>query len=147
VDAHRLAPGSAEGAAPINVCKNADFSSLLLTPNTYALGEFGDGPAVVAQELVDVRRPDDMWPSMLEGAYSVYLKMDTQGWDGEVLEGASGVLDQVAALQTEVSVKVIYDGVPPWTESLQRLERWATSCGGCFPSLSTDAYELSSSTA
>jgi hypothetical protein len=88
---------------------------------------------VVAYELVDVRRPDDMWPSMVEGASPVYLKMDTQGWDGEVLEGASGVIDQVAALQTEVSVKAIYDGMPPWRESLQRLERLGYELSGLFP--------------
>jgi FkbM family methyltransferase len=130
--AHRLALGSSDSTMSINVSSNTSFSSLL-TRNEYAAREFGDAPAVVSQEQVRVRRLDDVWPSMAASASSVYLKVDTQGWDGEVLEGARGMLDQVQALQTEVSVKAIYEGMTPWTESIQRLEDLGFELSGLFP--------------
>jgi FkbM family methyltransferase len=130
--AHRFALGSAESTMSINVSSDTSFSSLL-TPNEYAKNEFAHGPAVVAQELVDVRRLDDVWPTLVAGASSVFLKMDTQGWDGEVLAGASGVLDRVRGVQTEVSVKPIYDGMTPWTQSIQRLEGLGYELSGLFP--------------
>ncbi len=130
--AHQLALGSSEGTVAINVTRDSNFSSLL-TRNEYAASEFGLGSAVVSKELVHLRRLDDAWPSLVANASSVYLKVDTQGWDGEVLEGASGVLDRVKALQCEVSVTAIYEGMTSWTESIQQIEELGFEVSGLFP--------------
>ena len=50
----------------------------------------------------------------------VYLKLDTQGTDLDVVEGASGALEAVDALQSEVAVRPIYEGVPELAQSLAR---------------------------
>jgi hypothetical protein len=59
--------------------------------------------------------------------------MDTQGWDLEVLAGAERTLDRVVALQSEVSVRPIYDGMPGLTESLQTFEERGFLLSGLFP--------------
>ena len=42
----------------------------------------------------------------------VYLKLGTQGTDLDVVKGASGALEAVDGLQSEVAVRPIYEGVP-----------------------------------
>jgi Methyltransferase FkbM domain len=49
----------------------------------------------------------------------VFLKLDTQGYDLEVFEGASGCLDQIRGVQTEISVMPIYKGMPTFENSIQ----------------------------
>ena len=48
----------------------------------------------------------------------IYLKLDTQGFDLEVLKGAEASLDFILALQTEASVRPIYDGAPSFQETI-----------------------------
>jgi FkbM family methyltransferase len=48
----------------------------------------------------------------------IFLKIDTQGYDVEVLKGAAGVLDRVVLLQSEVSVTPLYQDAPHYTEAL-----------------------------
>jgi hypothetical protein len=45
----------------------------------------------------------------------VFLKIDTQGWDMEVLRGASGILDQVVGLQSELSARHCYNNIESYT--------------------------------
>jgi FkbM family methyltransferase len=74
---------------------------------------------------VEVRRLDAILPRLLMEIESprIFLKMDTQGFDNEVIEGASGCLDQVLGIQSEISVIPLYDHMPHYTESLVRYER------------------------
>jgi FkbM family methyltransferase len=73
---------------------------------------------------VDVDRLDSAARDLLASIDhpSVFLKIDTQGYDVEVVRGAAGILDQVVALQSEVSVTPIYEGMPHYTEALAYYE-------------------------
>jgi FkbM family methyltransferase len=76
-------------------------------------------------ETVQVRRLDAVLPELLPDWRSrrVYLKMDTQGYDLEVFKGASGVLDCIVGLQSEVSVQPLYDGMPHYLDALACYEQ------------------------
>jgi hypothetical protein len=63
----------------------------------------------------------------------VLLKVDTQGFDLEVVEGAVKVLDRVRALQLEVPAKRVYDGMPPLPRTLERLDELGFEVTGMFP--------------
>jgi FkbM family methyltransferase len=52
----------------------------------------------------------------------IFLKMDTQGFDSEVFAGASGWMDRIFGIQSELSVIPLYDGMPHYTDSLNRYE-------------------------
>jgi FkbM family methyltransferase len=133
-DAHRTALGSSDTDAWINVTRSSNFSSFL-APNMYSQREFGDGALVVQGEVVPVRRLDGLFDEVTAGSRHghVYLKMDTQGWDLQVLEGATGCLDGVAALQSEVSVNAIYHGMPTLLDSIARLGSLGYLLSGLFP--------------
>jgi hypothetical protein len=65
----------------------------------------------------------------------VFLKIDTQGYDFEVLKGAESVLPKISALQIEVAFVPIYDGVPPWHEVISWCESYGFGLYGLFPVL------------
>lgn len=79
----------------------------------------GDGkPDMVID--VHVRRLDEVLPDLIREIPNprIFLKMDTQGFDGEVVAGASGCLSLVQGLQSEISVIPLYEGIRSYTQSL-----------------------------
>jgi FkbM family methyltransferase len=120
---HQLALGASDGEAEINVTQKSVFSSFF-QPNQYSLGRFGEESAIAHQETVQVRTLGGLFDSLVKEIEQprVFLKMDTQGFDLDVLRGASSVLNRVCALQTELSMIPIYDGAPSYLEALAFLE-------------------------
>ena len=73
---------------------------------------------------VQIRRLDSLLPSLVSGIEKprIFLKMDTQGFDSQVMEGATNCLDQVFGLQSELSVTPLYENMPHYTEALANYE-------------------------
>jgi FkbM family methyltransferase len=80
--AHNLALGSEDADRSMNVMSNSFLNSFLAPSEVRCHGN-----RVVRIDKVTVRRLDGLFDQMLNnaGAHSVFLKMDTQGWDLEVL--------------------------------------------------------------
>ena len=126
--------GAENKTASINVSSATDFSSFH-TPNAAARAIFGQAPAVQRSEEVQIRRLDEMLDALPVDLSTgqTYLKLDTQGWDLEVIAGAKGVLDGIAALQTEVAIQPIYDGMPTMVDSIVALAEAGFVPSGLFP--------------
>lgn len=112
---HRVAMGAAAGALPLNVYESSVFNSL--RPVSEWTRDRFSGIGASRTEVVDVKRLD----AVVEASGPLLLKTDTQGFDLEVLRGATGLLDQVVALVTELSVRPIYEGAPALPEVLTEL--------------------------
>jgi FkbM family methyltransferase len=114
--------GAADGQAEINVADEDVFSSFL-KPREDSQARFPRNK-VARMETVQVRRLDGVLDELNAGlaAPRTYLKMDTQGFDLEVLAGATGVLKSILALQTEVSFRPIYHGMPSYQDSLREFQ-------------------------
>lgn len=84
---------------------------------------------------VQIRRLDDVLPELVAEIESprIFLKMDTQGFDSQVLDGASACIDQIVGMQSEISVIPIYDGMLPYTDSLSHYERLGFALMDLFP--------------
>jgi hypothetical protein len=83
-------------------------SSSLLAPTQ---GQVAAAPesAQVGQESVRVRRLDDVVAEVgVSGA--LWLKIDTQGFEEQVLAGAPEVLERAVGVQCEVSLTQLYEG-------------------------------------
>lgn len=61
------------------------------------------------------------WQSQL-GIKRPFLKLDTQGNDLAVVEGAGAMLDRFVGLQTELSIQRLYEGAPIFAETLSALQ-------------------------
>ena len=117
----QYALGTKDGQAEINVIENDELTSFF-TP----LGPSKTLPdnRVSRRETVEVRRLDTIFDECVTGiaARRFYLKIDTQGFDLEVLRGADGILAKILGMQTEVSFIPIYKGTPGYLESLKEFE-------------------------
>lgn len=107
--AHRVALGAEDGTRDINVFSGSTFSSFL-PPSAYGNAAFGAKMRLQRTETVAVKRLDGIFDLCVAGLARprVLLKMDTQGFDLTVLEGAGSRLDQILAVQTELSVQPLY---------------------------------------
>jgi FkbM family methyltransferase len=132
--AYKLALGDQDGTATINVMQATVFSSFL-QPNEYSEARFGSQNTAARQELVQVARLDSIYRRVVAGidCPRPFLKLDTQGWDTTVIAGAAGVLDEMVGLQTEVSVKPIYDGMPSYLDVLPRMQAAGFDIVGLYP--------------
>lgn len=114
--------GSHDGALPINVMASDQFSSFL-EPDNSQVRDYATLNVPCARETVTVRTLDVVLPALQErlGFDRPYLKLDTQGFDIEVLRGGNESLPALQALQTEASVIGIYKGMPDYMETIRYL--------------------------
>jgi FkbM family methyltransferase len=138
-----VALGAEDEQRDINVTGETVFSSFL-TPSDYANAEWGEAVSVAQVERVDVRRLSSVWDEILAARSRprVYLKMDTQGWDLEVLRGADGCFSAIPALQSEMSIQPIYEGMPGLSDSISELSRLGYEVSGLFPVTHDRAFRL-----
>jgi len=115
---HQVALGATAGTATLRVSANSVSSSLL--PMKPAHGEaFPESKAV---RTIDV--PITTLDGVLAGSVlvrPVLLKVDAQGFEAQVLQGASAALAQIDHVLIEVSLVPLYEGEPTFTELANRL--------------------------
>ncbi len=112
--APRAALGSAKGSTTINVSGNSVSSSVL--PMLAAHLAVAPQSRYVATETVALERLDELLPAIFSAAGPVFLKMDTQGYEAEVLKGAAGILSRVVAIQMEISLIPLYQEAPTFIQ-------------------------------
>ena len=101
--------GDAAGSQAINVYEGDVFSSFLEV-NQYSK-EIWENLNRVQNETVRIGRLDQLHDEMPQFAAAdrVMLKLDTQGYDLKAFRGASGMLPQIHALQSEITFIPLYD--------------------------------------
>jgi FkbM family methyltransferase len=124
--------GDTPGRAEMSIAQSSDLSSFLTTRRDAR--ELFPGAVVDTTATVEVRRLDDIFSTIVSGAdpSSIYLKMDTQGFDLQVIRGASASLKHIAAVQSEVSFIPLYEGQPSCADMLAELASLGFSPAGFF---------------
>jgi FkbM family methyltransferase len=117
----RVAVGARADALELNVAANSVSSSLL--PMEHLHIQAAPDANYVGTERVWCACLDDLVRTKVDKDDRIYLKVDTQGYELPVLEGAPRTLDQVVALQTEVSFAELYKGQALAAEVVNFLER------------------------
>ena len=125
--------GATAGSLPINVMAADQFSSFL-EPDSNRVGDSGGLNVPCSVETVKVRTLDDVLPALRGrlGFARPYLKLDTQGFDMEVLRGGRDSLPMMRALQTEASVIAIYKGMPNYLEMIEYLDERGFDVSGFY---------------
>jgi FkbM family methyltransferase len=125
--------GSSDCDMTINVMVSDQFSSFL-EPDNGHVADYADLNVAAHTETVPVRKLDVVLPTLQEriGFDRPYLKIDTQGFDIEVLRGADASLSSVRALQTEASVRGIYKGMPGYTDIIRYLDERGFDITGLY---------------
>ena len=139
---HPYALGSEQKTMDINITNKTVFSSFL-KPNDYSDQRFNQSARVDRTERVEVKRLDDIFNDVVQiDSPRIFLKLDTQGFDLEVLKGAQETLKHVFGLQSEISCKAIYAGMPSHIDSLKYIGDLGYAITDIYP-LAHDKQDMS----
>src|ERR1035437_2129095 len=92
-----MAIGAEDGEADINVAGNSVSSSLLTMLETHV--RYAPGSKYVSRERVRVKTLDTAVPEVLSSGKRVLLKIDAQGYEHQVIKGATLLLRQVHLIE------------------------------------------------
>ncbi len=109
--------GSAKSVAEMNVSANTESSSLLPMKDLHS--DAAPEAVYVGKQITQVERLDDLAQPYLPMEGDLFLKVDTQGYEKEVLRGSTGLLGRVSAMQIELSLTPVYDNAPTALEMIQ----------------------------
>ena len=116
----RCALGHKTGAVSMNVSKDDKCSSLLdpLERQTKVYS----GAKILSSATVEMKKLKDIYGTQFQSGEHIFLKIDTQGYEGHVLDGAGDILDEMVGLQIELSLIPLFDGGRSYAKLLGDLE-------------------------
>jgi FkbM family methyltransferase len=126
--------GAVAGRAYFNVMMKTGFSSFLEPDHRHA-AQWAESNRVARRVEVEIGTLDVELPLLQRelGFRSPYLKLDTQGYDLEVVRGGRSAMPAIAALQTEASIRPIYKGMPTFDQTIRELQDAGFEVSGVFP--------------
>lgn len=108
VAAPRCALGSEKKSASINVSENSWSSSILeMLPSC---SDIANESAYISTEEIAISTLDSEFRKYLRKDETIGVKIDTQGFEKEVLRGAKEVIGVAKVVQIELSVIPLYSG-------------------------------------
>ncbi len=118
-----LALSDFDGQASFNIMAADQFSSLK-TPSDAQDDIFASRNVVAHTVQMECRRLSSLLPALVaeHGFSRPFLKMDTQGHDLSVCEGADDLLGQFLGVQTELGVRPIYEDGTSYRTMIDWLE-------------------------
>jgi len=107
-DVFNFALGDVDEKQTINISENSYSSSLLdmlpahikSAPQSYYRGK----------ELIDIKKLDGIFDDLCSQHSNVYMKIDTQGFEHKVINGAESSLARINTVQIEMSIVPLYSG-------------------------------------
>lgn len=138
-----FALGSKVGRTKINVTKAPSRNSIL-APRKDIVKDFWSSDAVIEVADIDIQTVDETLSrnGIDSSRCGVYLKMDTQGFDLEVVKGASESLKHIRALQMEASIRPIYHEMPDYRESIAFMNQAGFQIAGMYPVSNDDSLRM-----
>jgi FkbM family methyltransferase len=117
----RCAIGDVDGEIEINISLNSHSSSILQINKEHT--DAAPSAAFFDKEKVAIRKLDSI-SAEFDPFQNILLKIDTQGFEKNVLAGAENLIAQkVKIIQLEISLLPLYEGVMPFEEMIKYLDR------------------------
>jgi len=121
----RYALGNTRGDITINVSANGAASSSVL-PMLDACTDAEPMTHYVREEIVPLERLEDVFASLnIRPASRIFLKIDAQGYEGPILDGAASLFESgsIIGMQLELSLVPLYAGAITFDEGLAHAAR------------------------
>lgn len=103
-----VALGNKDGKAEINIAGNSQSSSILdmLPSHTITAPD----SAYVGKEEITIRKIDSIVDEYRRPENKLYLKIDAQGYEKTIIQGAENSLNKIIGIQLEASLIPLYRG-------------------------------------
>lgn len=128
-----VAVGARDGEIDIHIAGNSFSSSALEMLASHR--EVSPGSAYVDSERVRLSRLDTLAQDYMRPDAVPFIKIDTQGYEDKVLDGATKLLDSVHGLQLELSFVPLYEGQQLFDALVERLRAQGFSIWAIWPGL------------
>ncbi|MGD1843872.1 MAG: FkbM family methyltransferase [Salibacteraceae bacterium] len=120
-EVHHVAIGREPGESTINISENTYSSSLLGMHTTHQSA--AETSRYIDQETIKVVPLREVLPPELRQKHrSVFLKVDVQGFEREVIEGALQELPDITLVELELSMVPLYENGPLYQELINRMD-------------------------
>jgi len=116
----RCAIGDYDGEVEINISNYSVSSSILDMSETHLRAE--PRSYYAAKEKVDIFKLDSVLEPYLQGSKNRFLKIDTQGFEWQVLDGCSQFLSLFEGILCELSFVQLYQSQHLWKDLTKRIE-------------------------
>ena len=129
-----FALGTENGKKSMNVMAASALSSFL-EPDQSKTSLFASYNKIDHRETVEMRSVDTIIDDLRakHRINGIFMKVDAQGYDLQVIRGAERTLTDVRAVQMELSAQAIYKETPPYFEVLKEMHQRDYDLTGLFP--------------
>lgn len=112
--------GDKDGMVEFHIAGNSVSSSVLPMLESHSIA--AEGSAYVGSEQVPMVRLDSVSNQYLTPSSNLLIKIDAQGFEWEVLEGATECLKKARGILCELSLAPLYENQILWRDIIDRLE-------------------------
>jgi FkbM family methyltransferase len=129
--APRCAIGDIDGEISINISQNSVSSSVLkiLASHTDAAPE----SKAISSEIVKIYTLDTFMKPYFKRDDSIFLKIDTQGYEKFVIDGALETMRHIKGLEVELSLVPLYQGQLLFDEMVSMIKQLGFELWGLWP--------------
>ena len=139
--AFQLGLGEVESERLINISGNDGLSSSLLQMGSTHLENFPSS-ATVSQQTISISTIDKELEILGARPQELLLKLDVQGFEAEVLKGASQSLSKIPLCYLEVSITPLYEGEITFLPILMELSNFGHEVIDVFRGIKTKNGQL-----
>ena len=137
----RAAIGDFDGDININISGNSVSSSIL--PMLDSHSNYEKSSAFVGSEKTPIFRLDTIAGNYIQEGDKYFIKIDTQGFEWQVLDGATSILANAVGIVCELSLVPLYKDQKLWMEMIERIlglgfNVWAVEPGFSSPEIGRD---------
>ena len=126
--------GRVSGMQDFKVMASDQWSSFLSPDDSHESSRVKEATAISEIVPVRVATLEEIWPVLWQdfNPSNPYLKLDTQGFDLDVLAGAGTVIRRVRAGQSEVYFRSLYHGAPTANEAIATIQQLGFEITGFY---------------
>ena len=116
----QVALGDHNGFVDINISKNSVSSSILPMLSSHSDAE--GNSVYIGSERTPIITLDSVADAYLNNSSNCFIKIDTQGYEWQVLDGAINTIKKSKGVLCELSLVPLYEGQYLWKKIIERFE-------------------------
>ena len=127
----QTAIGEENGEIEIQIAGNSQSSSVLDMLDTHVRA--APDSKYIGKEKVALRTLDSIALDYMDSNSIAFIKIDTQGYETQVMNGAKKLMSQIVGLQVEISLVPLYKGQCLFDEMLKKLKNDGFELWSIYP--------------
>ncbi len=117
----RCALGNRNEKSKINVSAYDQSSSILAMTSLHS--KIKKNSEYVSKQEINIYKLDSIFNEICSSKDQVFLKIDTQGYEDKIIDGAKKSLDRIKGILVEASLVELYKGTTLWLDLILKIQK------------------------